>query len=325
MITSCRHPGPVLILAFCLLISGCSENRQDYYQGYVEGEYAYIASPLGGQLETLSVKRGDRVEAGTILFSLDASVEAAANAEAQQQLHKAESRLADLVKGLRPSEIAAIEARRSQAATTNDLARKEYERRRELFRDKAVAQEAVDRAKAEMEQSAALIAQLDAELVTAQLGARPDQIDSARAEVKAAQERLIQTEWALGQKQQHAVAAGLVQDTFYVKGEFVPPAYPVVSILPPANIKVRFFVPETVVGTIKAGQKVTIDFDGAPKTYQGTVSFISPQAEYTPPVIYSRKSRGHLVYMIEATLSDSDAAQLNPGQPVDVRLARGNA
>jgi len=325
MIILLRHTGLFFLLAVSLPFWSCSENQQEYYQGYVEGEFVYGASPLGGRLETLAAKRGMTVETGTPLFSLDQTVEAAAKAEAEQQLERAKSRLADLLKGLRPSEIKTIEARRSQAESAYELARREYERRTKLVRDNAIAQEAVDRAKSEMEQNAARMAQLDAELATARLGARPDQIDSARAEIKAARERIIQAAWALGQKTQHASKPGLVQDTFYVEGEYVPPAYPVVSILPPANIKVRFFVPEPVVGTIKAGRKVAIDFDGARKTFTGTVSFISPQAEYTPPVIYSRKSRSHLVYMVEATLSASDAAELNPGQPVDVRLENADA
>lgn len=106
-------------------------------------------------------------------------------------------------------------------------------------------------------------------------------------------------------------------------GEFVPAGYPVVSILPPGNIKVRFFVPETVVGTLASGQEVSLAYDGAAKNYRGIISYISPQAEYTPPIIYSRETRSKLVFMVEAKIIPADqAAALHPGQPVDVRLEK---
>ena len=100
----------------------------------------------------------------------------------------------------------------------------------------------------------------------------------------------------------------------------MPPVYPVVSILPPGNVKIRFFVPETLVGTLQTNQPVAIQFDGAEKNYKAKISFISPQPEYTPPVIYSRKTRSHLVFMVEAKVSEEDGALLHPGQPVDVYL-----
>ena len=93
---------------------------------------------------------------------------------------------------------------------------------------------------------------------------------------------------------------------------------PVIALLPPENVKLRVFVPEAQVGGIKLGQSVQVMVDGVSGACVGKVSFISPQAEYTPPVIYSQESRGKLVYMIEAVFDPATAAQLHPGQPVDV-------
>lgn len=311
-------------LFFFLALTGCSEPPHDFYQGYIEAEYLLVAAPLGGQLQSMAVSRGMTVAAGSPLFTLEHELESAAMAEAEQGVASAENRLADLTKGGRPSELAAIEARLEQARASHGLATLEYERRFNLVQQQTIPTEEFDRARSEKEQSAALVAQLTAELVTAGLGARADAIAVARAELEAARERLRQARWRLGQKSQAAPRGGLVYDTFYVEGEFVPVGYPVVSLLPPDNIKVRFFVPEAVVGGLTMGQRMTVHLDGASREYSATVSYISPQAEYTPPVIYSRETRTRLVYMVEAAVTKEDAVGLHPGQPVDVRSGAPN-
>lgn len=314
------HRSALCWLLTFFALAGCSDGPADYFQGYVEGEYLYVSSPLGGKLETLSVSRGAAVNAGQPLFVLEQEFERAAVAEAEQGLHQAENRLADLSKGQRPSEIAALEAKLAQARAAAEQAITEYARRDVLLKQKAIATEQYDRSRTEKERSEALVSQLEAELATARLGARIDQVEAAQAAVAAAQEKLAQAKWSLAQKQLAAPRDGLVFDTYYVQGEFVPAARPVLSILPPANILVRFFVPEEVVSTLAPDRQVSVRMDGTDKAYAATISYISPQAEYTPPVIYSRETRSHLVYLIEARPAAGDAAALHPGQPVEVRL-----
>ena len=147
---------------------------------------------------------------------------------------------------------------------------------------------------------------------------------AARADVEKAAFNLKQARWQLEQKNQAAPAAGFVFDTFYRKGEFVPAAYPIVSLLPPDHVKIRFFVPETVLAQLAVGKKVSVSLDGKEHAVQAEISYISPQAEYTPPVIYSREIRAKLVYMIEAVPDTAAAAELHPGQPVDVVLEPPN-
>ena len=308
-----------------VLAVSCSESHSSAFQGYIEGEYLLVSSPLAGKLEQLSVSRGMNVAAGDSLFALDQTFEKAAFSEAKQILKRSENRLADLSKGLRPSELAAIRARLEQAKASRDLSRTEFDRRTKLFEKKAIAKEQLDRTRTELEKNLAAVDQLTAELETAQLGARTDEIEAARADVEAARSRLTQAQWNLEQKIQAATAPGLVFDTFYVEGEFVPAAHPVVSILPPTNIKIRFFVPETTLSILKIGQTAYVQIDGTMKTLQAKIAYISPQAEYTPPVIYSRESRSQLVFMIEADFAPSVAAALHPGQPADVFLEAPDA
>ena len=131
---------------------------------------------------------------------------------------------------------------------------------------------------------------------------------------------LAKSNWSFEQKEQFAPTNAFVQDTLYRVGEWVAAGSPVVQLLPPGNLKVRFFVPETVLPKIQSGQTVRVTFDGGQRNYAATVNYISTQAEFTPPVIYSQENRAKLVYMIEAKFPPADAANLRPGQPVDVEL-----
>ena len=117
-----------------------------------------------------------------------------------------------------------------------------------------------------------------------------------------------------------APAAGLVENTYFSRGEWVPAGQPVMSLLPPDKIKVRFFVPESLLGSINAGQLVSLTCSGCGTAIKATITFIAAQPEFTPPVIYSKDTRAKLVFYVEAKPSAEQAARLHPGQPVDVAL-----
>jgi HlyD family secretion protein len=106
----------------------------------------------------------------------------------------------------------------------------------------------------------------------------------------------------------------------YREGEWVPAGSPVLRMLPPENVKVRFFVPQTLVGALAIGQNVVLHCDGCTANVPAKITFISPEAEYTPPIIYSNETRSKLVFMIEARPAPDKAVGLHPGQPVEVRL-----
>jgi len=311
--------GALVALAGAVGLNGIGTGPLEF-QGYVEGEYVYVASPVAGRLETLEVARGDRVTAGAPLFALDRSGEVPARDDAAAQLASAKARLADLKKGARPSELEAIEAQLAQARAMLELSEAELRRQERLVETKVASREALDRALANADRDQARVAELKAQLETARLTARIDEIRAAEAEVAAAKAQLAEAEWRLDQMSPAARQGGMVIDTLYRRGEWVPAGSPVVSLLPPENIKVRFFVPETVLGGIEIGAEVQVSCDACPPDLTATVSFISPEAEYTPPVIYSREMRQKLVYLVEAKPDRPTA--LRPGQPVDVALAR---
>ncbi len=315
----------VLFSVFCALaalciMAGCSRPAADRVQGYVEGEFVYVASPYSGALKSLNVQRGDQVKTGNPLFTLDNEPEKSARDAAEQRLIQARSSLEDARKGRRPTEIESAKAHLSQAKAALVLSEKELARQEKLLLTAASSVQDVDRARSAQDQDRQLVAQLAADLATAHLGSRSDEIAAAAANVKALAATLAMAEWDLSQKRQAAPEAGLIYDTLYREGEWVAAGHPVVVLLPPRNIKVRAFVPETRVSSIHCGDSVRVIVDGAPAPLTGKVSFISPKAEYTPPVIYNRENRGKLVFMIEAIFDAETAARLHPGQPVDVQF-----
>ncbi|MHC1730074.1 MAG: HlyD family secretion protein [Syntrophobacteraceae bacterium] len=309
------------IVVLALVFTGCSRPASNQYQGYVEGEFVYVSSPLAGTLETLSVKRGDHVNAGDPLFALENTPEKAARDEAERRLTQARANLEDARKGKRPSEIQSVEAQLKLARAALLLSEKELARQEKLARIQGASSEQdLDKARSVREQEGQRVAQLEADLKTARLGSRTDLIAASEANVRALEATLAKAEWDLAQKARATPQAGLVFNTIYRQGEWVAAGRPVVALLPPRNIKVRAFVPETRVGLIRPGDSISVVVDGMRDPLVGKVSFISPQAEYTPPVIYSRESRSKLVFMIEAVFDPETAVNLHPGQPVDVRF-----
>lgn len=310
-----------IVALFCVP-GGCRRVDDDRVQGYVEGQFVHVASSVAGTLETLHVQRGTWVKVGDLLFELENEPQKAALNEAAQRLAQARASLEDAKKGKRPSEIEAVEAQLQQARAGLELAQKELSRQEGLFKSGAATAQESDRARSTYDQYRQQVAQLDAELKTAQLGARSDQIAAMEANVRALEAALARAEWELSQTRQEASQAGPVFDTLYREGEWVAAGRPVVMLLPPGNVKVRAFVPETRIGAIHAGDPVRVTVDGLAEPVVGRVSFISPQAEYTPPVIYSRQSRSKLVFLVEAVFDPNVAANLHPGQPVDVEFGQ---
>jgi HlyD family secretion protein len=182
----------------------------------------------------------------------------------------------------------------------------------------------LDEAQATLAQARARVSELASTVQVARLPARSDERAAADAQVEAARQVLAQSEWRQAQKQQTAPADAQVADTFFRPGEFVAAGQPVVALLPPGNIKARFYVPETELPTLALGQEVAIVCDGCGAAIAARITRIATRPEYTPPVIYSNSQRSKLVFMLEAKPAPADAARLRPGQPLSVRVRAGS-
>lgn len=313
-----RCPFAWSLLGFVL--AGCSPPPPAGYQGYVEGEFVNVASPISGRLDQLSVRRGDQVASGARLYTLEAESEAAAQRQAAEQVKAAQALLADLKQGRRPPE---------QDVTRAQLAQAEVEERRsvvQLQRDEAqyasggIARAQLDDSRSAVAAALARVAQLRSELAVAQLPGRGEQIAAQAAQVAAAGAALDQATWKLDQKSVFATRSGRVFDTLYREGEWVAAGAPVVRMLPPANVKIRFFVPESIVGGLAIGRPVTMQCDGCGGDIRATLTYVSTEVEFTPPVIFSNETRSKLVFMVEARPAVDDATKLHPGQPVRILL-----
>ena len=272
-----------VVLAIAVgLVAACDKQDESRVQGYVEGEYVRVAAPVAGQLQKLEVQRGAVVAAGAALFELEQAREQATVTEAGES-------------------ISVVRAQAEQAAAQWRLADANFRRLTELRGKGLSSQEQVDQARSELQRAEARRKELDAQQRTAAA-------------------RLDQMQWQLTHKAVAAPVAGLVEDTYFRVGEWVPAGAPVLSLLPPENRIVRFFVPETRLATVRQGQAVQVLPDGG-HAVTATITYIAPRAEFTPPVIYSREARAKLVFMVEARPAPAEALALNPGQPVDVQLA----
>jgi HlyD family secretion protein len=311
---------PLITPLLIALLSGCQSAEEEKFQGYVEGEPILVAAQQSGQLTSLMVQRGDEVKTGRPLFSQDQATEAASVSLAKAQLAQAEAQQSNLASGKRPPEVAVIEAQLRDAEARRKLSTEQLGRQQALVAKGFVSAESLDEARTQLARDEANIAQMKAQLATAHLPGRRDERAAARAQVLASKAAVDQSTIRLEQKSQRSPVSGQVQDIYYRTGEWAAPGQAVISILPAENIKVRFFVPETSLGALRTGQTVEVHCDGCAVPLPATIRFISPTAEFTPPVLFSEKNRHRLVYLVEAWPQPKDAAKLHPGQPVDVSL-----
>lgn len=289
------------------------------FLGYVEAETMLVAPKQTGRLVELAVTEGATVETGAPLFALDAETETAAVQEAQARLGRAKAQLADLrAAQQRPAQIDVLEASRRQAEAALELSRAELERQKRLFDRGVVAESRLDQATSTYKRDLNALAETERAIEAARLPGREAQVEAAEAEVEVAAAALEQARIALADRRVEARRGGRVLDVLYRVGEVVPAGQPVVEILPPTAVKVRFYVPEPAISRLSYGQPVEILCDGCPPGLAAAVTYIAPEAEFTPPVIFSRQERAKLVFLVEARPASPSEA-LRPGLPVEVR------
>jgi HlyD family secretion protein len=308
--------GLIMSIAFY----GCSDKQSTTFQGYVEGEFVYIASPIAGRLDNLMVHRGQDITEKMPLFALESTDELAAHRQAMNLLKAAVSQLEDLKTGKRPVELDVVKAQINEAVANEKKSSIQLARDEEQFAAGGIPKSQLDNSRYTHDSDLAKVKEMQSQLASAKLPARDDQIRAQNAQVAAARASLAQAKWRLDQKSIFATKEGLIFDTLYRQGDWVPEGSPIVQMLPPQNIKVRFFVPEKRLAALKLNQKVKIHVDGVKTDVEAVVTYISTQAEFTPPVIYSNETRSKLIFMIEAHPGVDNAPHLHPGQPVEVTV-----
>jgi HlyD family secretion protein len=290
------------------------------WQGYADADFIKVGPTQQGLLTSLYVARGSKVAAGAPLFDQDDTNDRASHDQTARQLKQAEEQLANLQAGGKPTEIEQAEANLADAYAARDKLQSDLKRNDELVKNGGVSRQLVEDQRADLRSALAKVLGLEAAL--AQMRAPMGRVGEIKAQqqlVESLRAAVVMAQWRIDQRHVAAPAAGVVADVLARPGETLPAGGPVVSLLPPENIFVRFFIPETRLTEVHGGDKVALVCDRCPADLAATVSFISPQAEFTPPVIYSEASRAKLVYMVEARPPREQAGLINPGQPMAVR------
>jgi HlyD family secretion protein len=286
----------------------------DRFTGYVVSDDIYMSSPIAGTLTSIAVQRGQRVNAGDALFKVDPTVRAA-------QTDQARAVIAGNQAQLDQQQAAMKRARAELAAAQADADRYGIQLRSlkaaQSEKAGAVAQLEIDQTQASYD---AALRKRDA--AKTQLDSAAAAIAAARAQLQQAQAGLTSAQRELDDLSPLAPSAGRIEDVMFKLGESVAPNVPIVSVVPDGQVKVRFYVPQSVVNAYQPGRKVAISCDGCAVGMTAVVEFVANQPEYTPPIIYSLEARQKLVFLVEAVPSDPRA--LLPGQPLDVAPIAGN-
>jgi HlyD family secretion protein len=307
-----------------LIIAACSDVEERSFQGYVEGDYLYLAAPSAGYLNSLNVDRGSYAMAGTIVFSLDNEPEQFELSEAEAGVVSAKEKVTNLEQPRRKPEIAEREAELRSKEANLEFSEAQLKRFEALVRKGFISEAGLDEARSARDQAAAQVEVARKQLTVYRINlGRQSEIRGAEADLEAAGAKILQKSWQVAKKSVATPANGQVIETYFLPGEWVPAGQPVLSFLPDERRRIRFFVPETQLARIRLGQLVEADCDGCRSPVRAKVAFIAAQAEYTPPVIYSRETRAKLVFRVEAIPPPSETRRLHPGLPMDVRLLDG--
>lgn len=308
------------LIATCIVLLGCEKHDPKEFQGYVEGEFTYISAETSGEIKYINVKRGQHVAQGSLLFSQDDENQIKVCHQISQDLAAAIAERDDLKEGSRPEELEVTRAQLAQAITQEELAKSKLNREERLAEKGTIAAFELETSQSEYRQKKSIADEYRHSLEVKQLPARDKTISAQEAKIESIRAQLAQAEWTLSKKKQVSPLSGIVHDVYFRNGESVNNNHPIISLISPEHIKVRFFIPQKMLNKFKLDKEVLITCDGCEKTVTGTIDFISSQAEFTPPVMYSQKRREKMVFLIEARPISEQSMELHPGQPVKVVL-----
>ncbi|MEW5807077.1 MAG: efflux RND transporter periplasmic adaptor subunit [Acidobacteriota bacterium] len=288
--------------------------------GNIELTEVELSFKTGGLLMERLVEEGQDVKKGQIIARLD-SVEIAREVERQMALvAAARATLAELERGFRPEEIKEGEAAVISAKADLERIRSDFDRQQKLFAREVISAMEFEAARAAHDMAEARLKQAEERLALLREGPRIERIEVARATLKQAEATL-----GIAQRQMENTTIlspidGIILSKNAEAGEFVAPGTPVVTVGDISHVWLRAYVDETDLGRVKIGQKVKVTADTYPgKVYQGHVSFIASESEFTPKSVQTQKERVKLVYRIKVEIPNLDR-ELKPGMPADAEI-----
>jgi HlyD family secretion protein len=292
-------------------------------QGNIDVRQVNLAFKVEGRIETLAVDEGDSVKAGQVVATLDKRYFFDDLRLAKAKRDNAAATLARLEHGSRPEEIAQAKAQAAERRASLENARQLYERQRRLIGSGAVAQEEFQRTEANLREAEARLKSAEEALRLTEIGPRPEDIDAARAQLRAEEASVIQTERRLADADLIAPNDGVILTRAREKGAIVNAGETVFTLTLTSPVWVRTYVNERDLGRIRPDMLAAVHTDSAPgKVYRGRIGFISPTAEFTPKTVETRELRTDLVYRLRVVVDNPDGG-LRQGMPVTVTLDLG--
>lgn len=273
----------VLFIGLLTLVLAACEDNNKSFSGYVDADLVFLSSDYGGRLAEIAILRGQSVKKDQFLFRLEQRTEAYT------------IKMSNFTQ-------TSLLAQRDQIQAQLHFNEVNYRRIAGMQKQNAASQTDLDAALRDLKTS-------------------QDQLNDIESKLKSNSVDTANKKWQKSRKQNSAVDSGIVFDTYYTQGEFVQPGAPVLSLITKNHIKAVFFVPESQLEFLRLNGKVLIKTDQNPHFATGHIAYISNIAEYTPPIIYSREERQHLVFRVETRIDTPDLEKIHLGQPVTLELA----
>jgi HlyD family secretion protein len=288
--------------------------------GNIEVVDVEISFKIPGRVVERLVSEGETVKAGQTVARLDSQDLAQEIAQRRAQVAAARAALAELTAGSRPEEISQAQAVLERTQADGDRTRVEYDRQKKLYEREVISTREYDQAKTAYDAAEARIREAKEIFLLVRQGPRKEKIDQGRATLEQTKEALALAETRMGYSTLVSPLSGIVLSENVEPGEYVSPGTPVITAGDLNRVYLRGYINETDLGRVKVGQKVRITTDTFPgKSYEGQISFIAPQAEFTPKNVQTQKERVKLVYRIKVDIPNP-RMELKPGMPADAEI-----
>ena len=288
--------------------------------GTIEALQVDVSPKLTGRIVERTVREGDRVTRGQLLVRLDADELIAEARRAEAAVRTADARLRDLLAGARAQEIEQARQALVNATATRVWTERDYNRAMELFRKDLIAAQEVDRARQAYEVAKANEIGSREKLALVEAGAREYEIAAARAVVAEARAAVVLAERRLEQTRLVSPLDGVVLHKNMEVGETAVPGQSILTLMDPRDLWLRAYVPETEMARVKLGQGATLSVDAFPgRVFQGIVSEVASEAEFTPKNVQTKKERVNLVFRVKIAVQNPDGT-LKPGLPADAEI-----
>jgi HlyD family secretion protein len=309
------------------------QTRQDKlcYSGTIEATEANLAFQASGRVINVAVEEGHAVEKGQLLAELDSAEFRSLKEQAEANLEKSvktQDQLATVLsiyKNTLPADVARAQANVTIARDALEDARKNYQRYEQLFRQNIVAEKdkddvklIYDTAKSRLDEGEAALRQAKSNLKKVE--ATQKELEAAISQTRQSKAALLQADIQFKYARLSAPFSGIITSRNVEPGEVVTPSREVLTLANLFRVDLKIFVDETEIGKVKPGQNVDVNIDTFPdKIYKGKVAFISPEGEFTPKIIQTKKERVKLVYLVKVSIPNP-GLELKTGMPADACL-----